>query len=78
MGTSRTRRTGNVVTATPRATCKPNAERESQPELLWSTVTANLSEEKESMKLNLKKTNYWDISGNPRVTGVTPSRTRKV
>jgi hypothetical protein len=66
-GTSRTEKTGNVVTAMPRATCKPNVKKESRPELLWLTETANLSEEttKEFVKLNQKKqTTCWDTSNN--------------
>ena len=80
MGTSNTETTGNVVIATHQVTCKLNAGKEKQPELLWLTGTANLSEEttKEFAKLNLKKMNYWDTSGNPRATAAIPSRTRKV
>jgi hypothetical protein len=77
MGTSRTEKTGNVVTAMPRATCKPTVKKVSRPELLWLTDTANLSEEttKEFMKLNQKKeTTCWDTSNNLRVQGAVSSR----
>jgi hypothetical protein len=57
----------NVTTVTPQGTCKPTVERESLPELLWWTDTANLSEEttREFVKLNQKKeTTCWDTSNN--------------
>ena len=79
-GTSRTEMIGNVVIAMPRVTCKQNAGKEKQPELLWLTGTANLSEEttKEFAKLNQKKpTTCWDTSGNLRVKVAIPSRIRK-
>ncbi len=79
-GTSKTETTGNVVIATPRVTCKPNAEKESQPELLWLTGTANLSEvtTKEFAKsLTQKKpTTCCDTSNNHRDKVVVSSRTR--
>jgi hypothetical protein len=80
MGTSKTETTGNVVIATPRGTCKLTAEKEKQPELLWLTGTANLSEEttKEFAKsLTQKKpTTCWDTSNNHRDKVVASSRTR--
>jgi hypothetical protein len=80
MGTSKTETTGNVVTATPRVTCKPTAEKEKQPELLWLTGTANLSEEttKEFAKSLTQKqpTTCWDTSNNHRDKVVASSRTR--
>jgi hypothetical protein len=63
----------------PRVTCKPDAEKESQPELLWLTGTKNLSEEttKEFAKLNPKKpTTCWDTSNNHLDKVVVLSRTR--
>jgi hypothetical protein len=63
----------------PRATCKPNVEKESRPELLWLTEMANLSEEttKEFVKLNQKKqTTYWDTSNNLLDKVVVSSRIR--
>jgi hypothetical protein len=79
--TSRKEKTGSAVTATPRATCKPTVEKESRPEPLWLTNTANLSEEttREFIKLNQKKeTNCWDTSDNLRVKVATPSRLWKI
>jgi hypothetical protein len=80
MGTSKTETTGNVVTATPRVTCKLTAEKEKQPELLWLTGTANLSEEttKEFAKSLTQKqpTTCWDTSNNHRDKVVASSRTR--
>jgi hypothetical protein len=83
MGTSKTETTGNVVIATPRVTCKLTAEKEKQPELLWLTGTANLSEEteettKEFVKSLTQKqpTTCWDTSNNHRDKVVASSRTR--